>query len=91
MNFATNDSIFSFAIAIIQLPQKIGKMTPELCDEIFDADYDTYRFFHNGLSSYETDIYEAKPIKSETNDRYEQGVDESLDSKIISPEVAVNK
>ncbi len=42
------------------ISKRIGRMTPELCDEIFNADYDTYRFFHNGLSSYETDIYEAE-------------------------------
>ena len=41
------------------ISKRIGRMTPELCDEIFDADYNTYRFFHNGLSC-ETDIYEAE-------------------------------
>lgn len=41
------------------ISKRIGKMTPELCDEIFDADYDIRRIFHVGLS-YETDIYEAE-------------------------------
>lgn len=38
----------------------------------------------------ETDIYEAKPIEPELSN-YSSPIDDNMDSKIISPEVAVNK
>lgn len=38
----------------------------------------------------ETDIYDAKPVEPELNS-YNNPIDENMDSKIISPEVAVNK